>query len=194
MEPTDFGEVLRQGARETVAADLGVDAAETAYPAGEQPAVTAYKTNRAGYGHWEIRRVTYPGGTPDYHEHRDRQAQGNWMGGLPEGLKKAHLVPMETEQSPAMDPPEDTTHPTVSLETACTTPEILEAVARFIQPTCSPEMIPDMETLATWVANDCLSDARAAADTLLMATWGRRARQHGNGQPGNRAFRLAGRR
>lgn len=192
MQPTDFGEVLRQGARETVAADLGVDAVETAHPAGEPPTVIVYKANRAGYEHWEIRRITYPGGTPDYHEHRDRQAQGNWMGGLPEGLKKAHLVPMETGQDPATDPPEDTTHPTASLETACTTPEILEAVARFIQPTCSPEMIPDMETLATWVTNDCLSDARAAADTLLMATWGRRAAWlvSGNGEPDSPPRRL----
>ena len=177
--------MVRQDARETAAADVAVDAAETAYPAGEPPTVTAYKATKAGYGHWEIRRITYPGGTPDYHEHRDRQAQGDWMGGLPEGLTKAHLVPMETEQDPA-------THPTVSLETACTAPAILEAVARYIQPTCSPEMIPDMETLATWVTNDCPSDARAAADTLLMATWGRRAAWlvSGNGEPDSPPRRL----
>ena len=98
----------RRGARETMAADLRVDPAEMEHPADEQPTVTAYKTNRAGYQHWEIRRITYPGGTPDYHEHRDRQAQGDWTGGLPEGLKKAHLVPVEGDHVAATTRSRDT--------------------------------------------------------------------------------------
>ena len=192
MEPTDFGEMLRRGARETVAADLGVDSAELEHPTDAQPIVTAYKTNKTGYKHWEIRRITYPGGTPDYHEHRDRQAPGDWMGGLPEGLKKAHLVLVEaeppaspvdepssehpqTKQNPVATPAKDTINSAVTLENASTTPEILEAVARFIQPNCSPEMIPDMETLATWVTNDCPGNARVTADALLMAIWERHA-------------------
>ena len=208
MEPVDFGKLLRRGTRETLAADLGVDPAEMEHLTEEQPTVTAYKTNKAGYKHWEIRRITYPGGTPDYHEHRDRQAQGDWIGGLPEGLEKAHLVSIETGppslpagesskehlqtgQDPTSPPPKGTS-PASGLETASTTPAILEAVARYIQPTCSAEMIPDMETLATWVTNDCPSDARAAADTLLMATWGRRAAWlvSGNGESDSPPRRL----
>ena len=188
---------------------MAVDPTETACAADERPTVTTYTANKAGYKHWEIRRVTYPGGTPDYYEHRDRQAQGEWTGGLPEGLKKAHLVPIETGsasapaseapkeqpltgQRPTHPPLKDTASPASALETASTTPAILEAVARYIQPTCSAEMIPDMETLATWVTNDCPSDARAAADTLLMATWGRRAAWlvSGTGQPDSPPRRL----
>ncbi len=204
MEPIHFGEMVRRGARETVAADLGVDPAEMERPAGEQPTVTACKTNKAGYKHWEIRHIAYPGGTPDYHEHRDRQAQGDWIGGLPEGLNKAHLTLVEaeppssptgeppSEQDPAATPPKDTTHPAMTLETASTTPEILEAVARYIQPNCPPEMIPDMKTLATWVTNDCPGNARATADALLMAIWERRAAWlvSGGRQPGSLPCRL----
>ena len=166
-----------------------------------KPTTTAYRTDKKGYKQWEIRRVTYPGGTPDYYEHRDRQARGDWTGGLPEGLRKADLVPTErpasaptseaskehwqTGRSPTHPPLKDTASPASTLEAASTTPAILEAVARYIQPTCSSDMVPDTETLATWVANDCPSDARAAADNLLMATWGRRAAWlvRGTGQP-----------
>ena len=73
-----------------------------------------------------------------------------------------------------------------------TTPEILQAVAQYIQPGCPPDSIPDSETLATWVTNECPSDVRAAADTLLMAIWKRSAGWlvSGNGEPDSPPRRL----
>ena len=209
MEPIDLSEMLRRGARETVAADLGVNPAEIDRSTDNKPTIMACKTNKAGYKHWEMRRIIYPSGTPDYYEHRDRQTQDDWMHGLPEGLKKTDLAPVEagppapptgespnkhkqTRRGPAATPPKAVVHPSSSLENASTTPAILEAVARFIQPNSPPDMIPNMETLATWVNNECPSDARAAADTLLMAIWERHAAWlvTGSGQPDSLPRRL----
>lgn len=96
------------------------------------------------------------------------------------------------EEEPATTPPKATINSAITLETASTTPEILEAVARYIQPNCPPEMIPDMETLATWVTNECPGNVRATADTLLEAIWKRRAAWlvSGTGQPDSPPRRL----
>ena len=53
-------------------------------------------------------------------------------------------------------------------------------------------MIPDIETLATWVTIECPSDARAAADSLLMAIWECPAAWlvSGNDEPGSQPRRL----
>ena len=145
MEPVDFNELLRRGARETLAADLGTGPSETARPADEKPTVTAYETTKKGYGHWEMRRITHASGTPDYYQHRDRHAKGEWKHGLPEGLKKADAVPVEAgspssrerksqarpeqgaQPTAAPTPPQETARAASAptLETAATTPEIL---------------------------------------------------------------------
>ena len=199
MEPVDFNELLRRGARETLAADLGTGPSETARPADEKPTVTAYKTDKKGYGHWEIRRITHASGTPDYYQHRDRHAKGEWKHGLPEGLKKADMVPVEagspsSRERKSQARPEQGAQPTAAptLETAATTPEILEAVAQSIRPGCPLDDMPDSETLATWVTNECPSDARATADALLMATWKRPAGWlvSGDGEPGSQPRRM----
>ncbi|MDE0206682.1 MAG: hypothetical protein OXP66_11725 [Candidatus Tectomicrobia bacterium] len=209
MEPVGFSELLRRGARETLAADLGIDPSEMERPTDGKPTVTPYKTAKKGHKHWEIHRITHASGLPDYYEHRDRHAKGEWKHGLPEGLKKADVAPAEAGFSPSAESespegrssqrsaatsPTETFQPagTVTLESAATTPEILQAVAQYIQPGCPPDSVPDSETLATWVTNECPSDVRAAADTLLMAIWKRSAGWlvSGNGEPGSPPRRL----
>ena len=211
MEPVDRNELLQRGVRETLAADLGMDPSGMGRPINEKPAVTPYKTDKKGYGHWEIRRIIHASGTPDYFQHRDRHAKGEWKHGLPERLKKAHTVAAETGLPPSPESespeeqkgspqrsaptsPEETVQPagTLTLESAATTPEILQAVAQYIQPGCPPDSIPDSETLATWVTNECPGNVRAAADTLLMAIWKRSAGWlvSGNGEPDSPPRRL----
>ena len=183
MEAVDFNELLQRGGRETLAADTGSDARETAPPTGDRPTITPCKTGKKGYQHWEIRRLTHASGTPDYFQHRDGRAKGGWKHGLPEGLKKADMVPAAAGSSPSPEsesPPgrqQEAPRPasTLTPETATTAPEILQAVAQYIQPGCPLDKIPGSETLATWVTNECPGNVRAAADTLLMAIWKRSA-------------------
>ena len=194
MEAVDFNELLQRGGRETPASDTGSDARETEPPTGDRPTITPCKTDKKGYRHWEIRRLTHASGTPDYFQHRDGRAKSGWKHGLPEGLKKADMVPAaagsspspESEspqgrqqgaQRPATTSPGEAPRPgsTLTPETATTTPEILQAVAQYIQPDCPPDKIPGSETLATWVTNECPGNVRAAADTLLTAIWKRSA-------------------
>lgn len=210
MEPVDSRELIRRGAHETLAADLKIDPAELEQPIENKPTTTAYRTDKKGYKQWDIRRVTYPGGSPDHFEHRDRQAQGEWKHGPPEGLKGKDLNPVEADSStppagatskrkhtapePAGDSPEETIQSasTLTLEAATTTAEILKAVALYIQPSCALDKIPDMRTLAAWVTNDLPSDARAAADTLLTEIWKRPAAWlvSGDGGPNSQPHRL----
>ena len=103
MEPVDFNELLRSGARETLAVDLGIDPSEMECPVDEKPTITAYKTDKKGYKHRKIHRITYASGSPVCYEHRDRHAKGEWKHGLPEVLEKAPVVPTEAGFSP---PPE----------------------------------------------------------------------------------------
>ena len=100
MEPVNPNELLQRGARETMAGDLGMDPAEIERPTDGNPAVTPYKTDKKGYRHWEIRRIAHAGGTPDYFQHRNRHAKGEWTHGLPEGLKKADTGPAEAGLPP----------------------------------------------------------------------------------------------
>ena len=211
MEPVDFNELLRRGARETLAADLRIDPSEMQHSIDEKPVITPCKTEKKGYKHWEIHHITYASGTPDYFQHRDKPSKGEWKHGLPEGLKKADIVPAEIGLSPSPESkspeerkqisqriapalPKKMVQPasTLTLETATTTPEILEAVAQFIQPGSPLDKIPDSETLATWVTHECPSDARAAADALLMAIWKQSAAWlvSGNGEPDSQPRRL----
>ena len=44
MEPVDFNELLQRGARETLAADLGIDPSEMQHSIDEKPVITPYKT------------------------------------------------------------------------------------------------------------------------------------------------------
>ena len=211
MEPVDFNELLQRGARETLAVDLGIDPSEIQHSIDERPIITPYKTGKKGYKNWEIHRITYASGTPDYFQHRDKHSKSEWKHGLPEGLKKADTVPADTGLSPSPEskspeerkqsseritptPSKETFHPTstLTLETAATTSEILEAVTQFIQPSSPIDNIPDIETLATWVTHECPSDARAAADALLMAIWKRSAAWlvTGNEEPDSQPHRL----
>ena len=159
MEPVDFRELVRRDSHETLAADLGIDPAKMEQPMDDEPTITAYRTDKKGYRHWEIRRITYLGGSPDYYQHRDRQTQGEWRHGLPEEVKGKDLISVEgvsppppadesaskrrqaaQEQESAAASPEETIEPasTLTLEAATTTAEILEAVARFIRRSCRP--------------------------------------------------------
>ena len=211
MEPVDLNELLQREAHGTLAADLEMDPAEMEHPTDGKLAVMPYKTDKKGYRHWEIRRITHASGTPDYFQHRDRHAKGEWTHGLPEGLKKADTGPAVAglpppsgselpegrkhgSQRSAPTSPEEMLPPAgiLTLESAMTTPEILQAVAQYIQPGCPPDNIPDSETLATWVTNECPSDVRAAADALLMAIWKRSAGWlvSGNGEPDSPPRRL----
>ena len=147
MAQIDLGEALRQGIRETVAADLGIDPADTERNADDPLMVTTYQTRKNGYQNWEIRHVTEPDGKVTYYQHHDRKMRGDWKPGLPDGLTKEDLVPSDASiVKPAKKRPQakqDTT--------AATTSEILEAVAEWIS---LDEPTPSESELCDFIGNN----------------------------------------
>ena len=139
---------LRQGMREAAADLRGASVPDMEHNADEQFTVATDKTSKRGHKHWEIRRITYRGGTPDFYEHRDRKASGNWEMGLPEGLKKGDLLPADPTGAKPMKERKakkkrarakqgtkaanDAIAPMKALEAARTIPAILDAVARLM--------------------------------------------------------------
>ena len=180
-----FGPILEKAYRQHEQARRArADGPEPDANGEEIPFATAayvLKKPMPGYQHWEFVRLTGPNRKPDFFRHRDRNTNGNWIHGLPEGITGRDLRPASEGDAAELDLPAEATgqHLLAVLENEggdTTQSSSVESADNFIlrvihdAGTGPTDQVPDEKDLCDFLATGHSSVTRALRECQPVLT------------------------